>query len=152
VTDTDPETDRPRRLARALLAEAETCTLATVSPDGRPEAATVRFVAGDGFDLGINTARSYRKYDNLVATPRVAVVVDGEDRNLQLEGRATELAGAEAASFRDRYVEKYGPSDYLTHDGATCVRVETDWARLLVDTDYPPEYAMVVGEGPTDLH
>jgi PPOX class probable F420-dependent enzyme len=141
-----------REVAVELLETTETCTLATATPDGRPEAATVRFVADDGLDVYFNTATSHRKYENVRANPRVAVVVDGERRNLQLEGEATELDGAAEAAFHDRYHEKYGPSDYLTNDRSTCFRVEPDWARLLVDGSFPPEYAMVVGEGPTEYY
>lgn len=135
-----------------LLDDIEACTLATATPDGRPEAATVRFVADDALDVYLNTGTTYRKYENLTANPRVAVVVDGERRNLQLEGEATELDGAAEAAVHERYREKYGPSDYLTNDESTCFRVETDWARLLVDGSFPPEYAMVVGDGPTAYH
>jgi Pyridoxamine 5''-phosphate oxidase. len=148
VTD-DPEV---RERATAVLQETAVCTLATASPDGVPEAATVRFVASEGFDVYINSATNYRKYANMTANPRVAVVVDGDAGNLQLEGRATELHGDDAESFRERYVEKYGPSQYLTHETSTCFAIETDWARLLVDGRFPPEHAMVVGDGETDLH
>jgi nitroimidazol reductase NimA-like FMN-containing flavoprotein (pyridoxamine 5'-phosphate oxidase superfamily) len=139
-------------LARALLRDAETCTLATASPAGVPEAATVRFVHDDEFTIGINTIESYRKYEHLTANPRVAVVVDGADENLQLEGAARELDGEAAATVRERYAAKYGESEYLTHEDSVQFAIEPDWARLLVGGGYPPEYAMVLGDGETDLH
>jgi uncharacterized protein YhbP (UPF0306 family) len=147
-------TDDPavREQATEVLRATETCTLATASPDGTPEAATVRFVADDEFNVYINTATNYRKYANMTENPRVAVVVDGDARNLQLEGCATELCGEDAESFRAQYVDKYGPSEYLTHETSTCFAIETDWVRLLVDGTFPPEHAMVVGDGRTDLH
>lgn len=154
----DPETadvtDDPavRERATTVLREADTCTLATAPESGVPEAATVRFVSDEAYNLLINTATNYRKYANMTANPRVAVVVDGQAGNLQLEGRATELDGESAASFRARYAEKYGQSEYLTHETSTCFSIETDWARLLVDGSFPPEHAMVVGDGETDLH
>ena len=100
----------------------------------------------------VNTATTYRKYENMTTTPRVAVVVDGDGENLQLEGEATELDGADEAVVHERYVEKYGPSDYLTNDHSVCVAVEPDWVRLLYDGRFPPAYAMLVGDGPTELH
>ncbi len=142
----------PAERARALLRETDRCTLATASPTGVPEAATIRFVADDDFSLYFNTSTTYRKYDNLCANPRVAVVVDGPAGNLQLEGVVRELDGTEDESAVDRYVEKYGHSPYLTHDHSTRFTVETDWARLLLDGSFPPEHAMVLGEGDTDLH
>lgn len=139
-----------RDLALGVLDETETCTLATASPDGVPEAATVRFVADDACNVYVNTATEYRKCENMRANPRVAVVVDGDEHNLQLEGVARELDGEDAEFVRESYLEKYGHSEYLTRESATRFAVETDWARLLVDGSYPPEFAMVLGEGDTD--
>jgi PPOX class probable F420-dependent enzyme len=154
VSDPDAVTDgrTAGELARAVLDEAETCTLATATPDGRPEAATVRFVADEDYTLYVNTATTYRKYENLTANPRVAVVVDGDRENVQIEGEATELGEEGTAYVHERYVEKYGPSDYLTDEHSTCFAVEPDWARLLYDGRFPPDYAMLVGEGQTELH
>ncbi len=153
-SETPTVTDDPavRERATAVLQRTAACTLATASPDGVPEAATVRFVTDDEYNVYLNTATNYRKYTNMTANSRVAVVVDGDAGNLQLEGRASELQGEDAASFRARYVEKYGPSEYLTHETSTCFAVETDWVRLLVDGSFPPEHAMVVGDGETTLH
>lgn len=156
MTDSDAEGVKDgqtaRELALAVLDETETCTLATATPDGRPEAATVRFVADDDYTVSINTATTYRKYENLTANPRVAVVVDGDGANVQLEGAATELDGDDEAAVHEQYIEKYGPSDYLTDEYSTCFAIEPDWARLLYDGQFPPDYAMLVGEGETTLH
>jgi nitroimidazol reductase NimA-like FMN-containing flavoprotein (pyridoxamine 5'-phosphate oxidase superfamily) len=141
-----------REQATELLRGTATCTLATATVDGGPEAATVRFVADDEFNVYINTATTYRKYANMAENPRVAVVVNGDTGNLQLEGCAAELQGSDAEMFRAQYVEKYGPSKYLTHETSTCFAITTDWVRLLVDGTFPPEHAMVVGEGHTDPH
>jgi hypothetical protein len=135
----------PHERARRLLTETDTATLATASPDGRPEAATVRFVA-DGFDLSVTTQTDARKYQNLLENPTVAVVVDGTAGNLQLEGEATALQGDRVASFERRYRETYGPSEYLTNDESVCFGIETTWARLLVDGGYPPTYETLVGD------
>jgi uncharacterized pyridoxamine 5'-phosphate oxidase family protein len=139
----------PERRARQVLAEAETCTLATASADGRPEAATVRFVANDALDVYITTESNYRKYRNMTENPRVALVVDGE-ANLQLEGVATEVHGEAIDSIERRYIEKYGPSEYLTNEDSVFFTIATDWARLLVDGRYPPTFEMVLGDGDSD--
>ena len=72
--------------------------------------------------------------------------------NLQLGGETRELDAAEDEAFVERYVEKYGPSPYLTHEHSTRFAVETDWARLLLDGSFPPEHAMLLGEGKTAHH
>ncbi len=147
MTDAD---DAARERARRLLATADTCTLATAAPDAT-QAATVRFVADDDLDVYVTTGSTYRKYRNMTRNPDVAVVVDGDD-NLQLEGTATEVGGETAAFVRRRYVEKYGPSPYLTNDDSVFFEIATDWARLLVDGSFPPTYEMVLGEGETAPH
>jgi pyridoxine/pyridoxamine 5'-phosphate oxidase len=141
-----------RDLALGVLDEAETCTLATATPDGTPEAATVRFVADDQYTISINTATTYRKYENLTANPRVAIVVDGDRENVQLEGTARELEGPAVTGVHERYAAKYGQSDYLTNEHSTCFEIDPDWARLLYDGGFPPDYAMLVGDGRTEVH
>lgn len=86
------DTDDPLERARRLLRTERTCTLATASADGVPEAATVRFVTDDDLNVHVTTESPYRKYGNVTENPRVAVVVDGDD-NLQLEGVAREVIG-----------------------------------------------------------
>lgn len=141
-----------RERARRLLSAQDTCTLATATPDATPEAATVRFVADDDLDVYVTTGSTYRKYRNMARNPEVAVVVDGDRYNLQLEGTATEVAGETAAFVRQRYIEKYGRSQYLTNDDSVFFEIATDWGRLLVDGSFPPTYEMVLGEGETAPH
>ena len=145
------DTNDPRERARRLLRTERTCTLATASADGVPEAATVRFVTDDDLNVHVTTESPYRKYDNMIENPRVAVVVDGDD-NLQLEGTAREVFGDAADRIRTKYVDKYGHSVYLDNDESVFFEIETDWARLLVDGSFPPTHAMVLGEGETDPH
>ena len=149
TSEADPS---PEALASEVLAETATCTLATASPDGQPEAATVRFVSDENLDVYITTESMYQKYEHLTANPRVALVVEGA-YNLQMEGTAEEVHGETARWIEDRYVEKYGPSQYLTNDESVFFELTTDWARLLIDGSYPPEFSMVLGdEGDGDPH
>jgi Pyridoxamine 5''-phosphate oxidase. len=83
-----------------VLTEAQTCTLATASQDGVPEAATIRFVSDQNLDLYITTESMYRKYENMTVNPRVALVVDEAQYNLQLEGVATEVHGEAAEQIK----------------------------------------------------
>jgi uncharacterized pyridoxamine 5'-phosphate oxidase family protein len=133
-----------------LLEETATCTLATASVDGKPEAATVRFVTDDDLNVFVTTESVYRKYENMTRNPSVAIVVDGDEGNLQLEGQATETHGDAAESVISRYVEKYGTSEYLTNDQSVFFSIETHWVKLLVDGGFPPTYEMVLGDGETD--
>ncbi|ERH13883.1 MAG: putative flavin-nucleotide-binding protein [halophilic archaeon J07HB67] len=145
------DTTDARERARRLLRTERTCTLATASADGVPEAATVRFVTDNELNVHVTTESPYRKYANMTENPRVAVVVDGDD-NLQLEGVAREVFGAAADRIGEKYVDKYGHSAYLDNDESVFFEIETDWARLLVDGSFPPTHEMVLGTGETDPH
>lgn len=145
------DTSNARERARRLLRTERTCTLATASADGVPEAATVRFVTDNDLNVHVTTESPYRKYENMTENPRVAVVVDGDD-NLQLEGVAREVFGAAADRISEKYVDKYGHSVYLDNEESVFFEIETDWARLLVDGSFPPTHEMVLGEGETDPH
>jgi len=70
--------------------------LATVTPEGMPEAAVIEFAETDDFELIFDTFTTYRKYQNLLKNPHVAFVV-GWDENItvQYEGTAKELKDPE---------------------------------------------------------
>lgn len=99
-----------RDLALALLRETDTCTLATAAPDGVPEAATVRFVTDDDHSVYVNTATDYRKYENVQANPRVAVVVTGHGEPLQLEGVATARTPSSSGGSTSKSTARATPS------------------------------------------
>lgn len=54
------------------------CVLATVSPEGKPEAATVLFAVDDDFTFYFGTSDKYRKYHNLLNNKQAAVVIGVE--------------------------------------------------------------------------
>jgi len=74
-----------------------TCVVASVAPNGQPQAATVFFwvndVKGDKFKLFFVTRRHTRKFNNIIAEPRVAMVVGTafEPTTVQIDGEATLL-------------------------------------------------------------
>jgi len=67
--------------------------LATIAPDGRPEAAVVEYVATDKLEIIFNTFSTYRKYKNLKHNPNVAFVIGWDDITVQYEGHAIEAKG-----------------------------------------------------------
>ncbi|MFF5784995.1 pyridoxamine 5'-phosphate oxidase family protein [Streptomyces sp. NPDC012693] len=74
----------------AFLAEQRTCRVATVSADGRPHVSALWF-AWDGSSLWLYSLTRSRRWAELRADPRVAVVVDdgeeyGELRGVELSG------------------------------------------------------------------
>jgi PPOX class probable F420-dependent enzyme len=89
---------RPRGLA----------VVATRGPDGAPQAALVGITATDRGELVFDTASSSRKYRNLRAFPRVAVVIGWDDEvTVQCEGDADVLTGTERERCLGAYVHQY---------------------------------------------
>ena len=58
-----------------ILASAKDLTLATLRPDGWPQATTVSFVS-DGFDIYFGCSPFSQKATNLTADPRVSLTID----------------------------------------------------------------------------
>ena len=77
----------------AFLKQNKTCVLATVSPDGKPEAAVIEYVATDKLELIFNTFTSYRKYKNLRLNGNVAGVIGFGPVSVLYEGHAVEARG-----------------------------------------------------------
>ncbi|MFG2644889.1 pyridoxamine 5'-phosphate oxidase family protein [Streptomyces sp. NPDC048370] len=76
----------------SFLTEQRTCRVATVSADGRPHVGALWFV-WDGTSLWLYSITRSRRWAELRADPRIAVVVDdgveyGELRGAELSGTA----------------------------------------------------------------
>lgn len=72
--------------------------LGTLSPSGEPQAALVGYAATSALELVFDTLRTTRKYRNMIANSRVSFTVgntvgSGDERTVQYEGVAEELAG-----------------------------------------------------------
>jgi len=52
---------------------------ATVAPDGAPQAAVVGFAVSDELEIVFDTLDTARKYHNLRADPRIALVIGWDD-------------------------------------------------------------------------
>ncbi len=81
--------------------------LATITPDGMPEAAVIEFAETDDLELIFDTFMTYRKYANIKNNQNVAFVI-GWDENItvQYEGMAQELFGEELAKYKQIYFTK----------------------------------------------
>jgi len=96
---------------RDLLSEkAAIAVLATVMPDGSPQATPLWFDY-DNDRLRINTATGRRKQRNLDQNPKVALVIldpANPYRYLQIRGRVVrKVTGAAAEEHIDRLAKKY---------------------------------------------
>jgi uncharacterized protein YhbP (UPF0306 family) len=99
---------------RTFLAGHNTMTLATLGPDGAPQAAAVFYAAGDDLSLYFLSSPRSRHSENLLAQPRVAATIhaDGQSwqaiQGLQIEGRARPVTGArETAQAARIYARRF---------------------------------------------
>lgn len=80
----------------AILEAGKDLTLATLRPDGAPQATTVSY-ASQGLDIYFGCGRQSQKARNLARDPRVSATIDlpyrdwAEIRGLSLGGQATEV-------------------------------------------------------------
>ncbi|MEV0095548.1 pyridoxamine 5'-phosphate oxidase family protein [Streptomyces sp. NPDC050738] len=112
-----------------FLAEQRTCRVATVSADGRPHVGALWY-AWDGTSLWLYSITRSRRWAQLTADPRLAVVVDdgveyGELRGVELSGTAVFVGEAprtgatcpELDAPERQFAAKNFGLDTMPHDG-----------------------------------
>ncbi|MET9953737.1 pyridoxamine 5'-phosphate oxidase family protein [Streptomyces sp. NPDC006339] len=122
-----------------FLTEQRTCRVATVSADGRPHVSALWFV-WDGTSMWLYSLTRSRRWAELRARPRIAVVVDdgeeyGELRGVELSGTVefvgeaprTGLPCPELETPERLFAAKNFGLDALPHDGRHA------WLRLTPD-------------------
>src|SRR6266508_2935395 len=121
---------------------------ATVAPDGAPQAAVVGFAVSDELEIVFDTLDTARKYRNLRADPRVALVIGWDDEiTVQIEGAADFPTGQELARIRECYFLAYPDGrERLTWPGITHVRVRPTWMRYSDFTQDPPRIVELTAE------
>jgi len=96
--------DKLEKVIVNYISECPSCTMATVGPDGAPDASTVYF-ASAGLDIYLNTAKESEKARNIQGNPRVAIAMqknpapktDREISGIQYKGIAKILPEDEQA-------------------------------------------------------
>jgi len=87
--------------------------LATVGPDGEPQAADLYYAETDDLTLYFISAAGSRHAANVARDPRVAATVHADSthwrdiRGVQLEGTCARITGAERAKAWARYTAKF---------------------------------------------
>ncbi|MCC8939311.1 pyridoxamine 5'-phosphate oxidase family protein [Bradyrhizobium sp. Arg68] len=108
--------------------------LAVVSTlhDGAPQAAVVGIAVTDDLEIIFDTLTTSRKYNNLRADPRAALVIGWDaEQTVQYEGVADFPAGAELAACKRVYFAAWpdGP-EREAWPNIGYVRVRPKWARF----------------------
>ena len=92
----------------AYLRSQRLGVLGTLAPSGEPQGALVGYAVTPNLELVFDTLRTTRKYRNMMANPRVSFTVgntagSGDERTVQYEGVAEELAGKPLARLQPVY-------------------------------------------------
>jgi general stress protein 26 len=105
--------------------------IATRGSDGAPQAALIGVAATDHGEIVFDTTRSSRKFRNIAADPRVALVVGLDDEvTVQAEGVADLPHGEELRRCTDAYFAQYPDGRERASDpDIVHFRVRLTWLR-----------------------
>lgn len=128
------QSDRLRATIRQLLASQNLAVLST-HHDGQPYASLVAFAAADELkQMVFATARTTRKFSNLQADPRVAMLIDSRTNQpcdfhqaiaVTATGRAAELSGAEKERHATLYLAKHPHlEDFLRAPTCALIKIQ----------------------------
>lgn len=111
--------------AFAIFDAPEFATIATINPNGFPQQSVV-WVERDGNDLLVSTIKGRRKYLNMVANPKVSVLVYPKGNPysyVEVRGTVT-MVDEGGRELIDRLNQAYtGTGRYTGDDGTDNVRV-----------------------------
>lgn len=118
-----------------FMTSQDTCVVATVTAGGDPQAATLGYSHEDDFTMLIATHKNTRKYANLTANGKVAIVVGVTGaKTVQYEGIAKEVSAKELGIRLEKHYEKVpGAQKYASDEGQTYFVVTPSWLKF---TDY----------------
>ncbi len=111
--------------------------LATADAAGNPAAAAVLFAHDDDFNIIFGTHPT-RKYRNLKANPRAAVVLTKDWQQIQLHGSVVELTGVEGQTAQQLFMAKHPDMDRHLMEGSVFFRLTPDWIRYMDTGRQPP--------------
>jgi len=108
----------------------------------------VGFAVSDDLEIVFDTVTTSRKYANLRADPRIALVVGWEHEiTAQIEGVADFPTGNELDRVRECYFAAYPDGrDRLAWPGIVHVRVRPKWVRYSDFTEDPPHIIELTAE------
>ncbi len=116
--------------------------VSSISADGEPQSALVGIAVTPQLEIVFDTVKTSRKYRNLVANAACSFVIgwDGEE-TVQLEGKASQPAGAELERYQAIYFSVWpdGPAR-LSWPGIAYFVVTPTWIRY---SDYERDPAVI---------
>jgi pyridoxine/pyridoxamine 5'-phosphate oxidase len=117
--------------------------LAVVSTvrNGAPQAAVVGVAVMDNLDIIFDTLSTSRKHANIIADPRVALVIGWDaEQTVQIEGIADRPSGDELAACKEAYFAVWPDGrEREKWAGIAYVRVRARWLRTSDFGQSPPQ-------------
>ena len=122
--------DKLEKVIVQYMSECPSCTIATVDPDGTPDATTV-FFAAKGLDIYLNTAKDSEKIRNIRGNVRVAVAMqknpapktDREISGIQYKGIAKIVPDSEQESVPGPVMARHRAFNSIKPGNSVIVRV-----------------------------
>ena len=126
----------PARTARRLLFEARTGALATLLPDGSPNASLVTVATLPDASPVLLLSRLARHTSNIIADPRVSLFIGEQRAGDPLEGARVTLVGTIATTddpvARRRFLARHpSAAEYADFKDFSLWRIEVESARLV---------------------
>jgi hypothetical protein len=124
-------TEEERNAAQHFASGQRLAVLSTISPANQPQSALMGIAVTDDFEIVFDTVKSSRKYENLCANPRVALVIGcTSETTVQYEGLAEELNGDALTRYLPIYFQAFpdGPQR-RSWPGITYYVVRPKWMR-----------------------
>lgn len=127
-----------RTLAKEFIKSQTFAVVATIW-NGEPQAATVAFSTRNDFEVIFGTYYTTRKFRNLKADSRIAVVIGWDESvTVQIEGSAEELTGELLDECKRIHVEKNPSSEvYANMPDNRYFKVIPSWIRYTDISCFP---------------
>ncbi|MBI2635312.1 MAG: pyridoxamine 5'-phosphate oxidase family protein [Parcubacteria group bacterium] len=120
-----------KKLIADFIKKHNLAVLATVNPEGKPEAAAIKFSVKNELNLIFDTSNRFRKYENFKNNRNVAVVI-GWDQNItvQYEGIVSELSGEELAECKIIHIARFPDfAKFSDMDETRYFKIDPLWIR-----------------------
>jgi pyridoxine/pyridoxamine 5'-phosphate oxidase len=123
-----------------FLREHRLAVMSTLGPAASPQAAVIGIVVTEALDIIFDTFTTSRKYANLRADPRVALVIGWDlGQTVQIEGKAEVLSGPELDACKPDYFAMWPDGRDREHrPDIAYVRVRPRWLRYSDYSTTPP--------------
>jgi uncharacterized protein YhbP (UPF0306 family) len=112
--------------------------ISSVNASGNPEAAMVGFAQNKNLEIIFGTDMTTRKAQNLSHNSQVALVINGEEHNVQYEGTAKQINGEELQKMQKIFFKKVpGLKKYAQLTNQIYFKITPTWIRFIDHTFSP---------------